>query len=122
MQTAIQQTISNAHVQPASHQTLLSRFLTWCEGQDKNRYGWLGGAIASHGCVFTPLTMFAIILSGNSMVFWMLAIIAMMMTLVSNLAAMPTKYTIPIFVFSVLIDAAIVVACAISGFHISGAL
>ena len=122
MQTAIQQTISNTHIQPTSKTSVVARFLDWCTGQEEYRYGWLGAAIASHGCIFTPLTMFAIILSGNNIFFWFLAIIAMMMTLVTNLAALPTKYTIPVFLFSILIDITIVVACAFTGFNISGAL
>jgi hypothetical protein len=122
MQTAIQQTFSNAHAQAVSKTSFVSRFMNWCEGQDQYRYGWLGGAIAAHGCVFTPFTMFAIILSGNNIIFWFLAIIAMMMTLVTNLAALPTKYTIPVFVLSIFLDIAIVAGCAISGFNISGAV
>lgn len=120
MQTAIQQTFSTTHIEAAPKTSLFSRFINWCTGQDKNRYGWLGAAIASHGCVFTPITMFAIIMAGNSIFFWILAIVAMMMTLVSNLAAMPTKYTIPIFLFSILIDVTIIIACAFTGFNISG--
>src|SRR4051794_34218446 len=92
MQTAIQPTFSTTHIEVTPKSSLYFKFINWCTGQDKNRYGWLGAAIASHGCVFTPLTMFAIILSGNNIFFWMLAIVAMMMTLVTNLAALPTKY------------------------------
>lgn len=120
MQTAIQQTFSNTHIDLAPQPSLFAKFINWCADQDRNRYGWLGIALGSHGCVFTPLTMFAIVLSGNSIVFWFIAIIAMMMTLVSNLAALPTKYTIPIFLFSVLIDVALIIACASMGFDISG--
>src|SRR5215217_6135182 len=74
MQTAIQQTFSTTHIATPSRISVFTRFINWCTGQDKYRYGWLGAAIASHGCVFTPLTMFAIILSSNNIVFWMLAI------------------------------------------------
>ncbi|HUQ96906.1 MAG TPA: hypothetical protein VM010_04510 [Chitinophagaceae bacterium] len=119
METTLQQSISTVYTPAASHSNLFNRFISWCAGQDTNRYGWLGFAIAAHGCVFTPLTMFAIIMSGNHIVFWFLAIIAIMMTLVSNLAAMPTKYTIPVFVLSLIIDAAIVVYCAMAGFDIT---
>lgn len=120
METTIQQTISNVHTQVIEKPSFINQFLSWCAGQDKNRYGWLGAAIASHGCIFTPLTMFAIILSGNNIIFWFLAIIAMMMTLVTNLAAMPTKITIPVFLLSVVMDFAIIIACAFAGFNIAG--
>jgi hypothetical protein len=119
MQSAIP-TFSNAHTGSLQQPSLFSRFINWCANQDHNRYGWLGVAIGSHGCVFTPLTMFAIIMSGNHIAFWLLAIIAMMMTLVTNLAALPTKITIPVFLFSILLDIAIIIACATMGFHISG--
>jgi hypothetical protein len=64
--------------------------------------------------------MFAIILSGNNIAFWIFAIVAMMMTLVSNLAALPTKYTIPIFLLSVLIDVTVIIACISMGLDITG--
>jgi hypothetical protein len=41
------------------------------------------------------------------------------MSLVTNLAAMPTKITIPVLVFSILIDIAIVVSCLAIGFDIT---
>ena len=120
MNTTIQQTISNVHTQVASRPSLVSQFMNWCTNQDKNRYGWLGAAVASHACIITPLTMFAIILSGNNIIFWFLAIAAMMMTLVTNLAALPTKITIPTFLFSIVMDVAIISACAVAGFNIAG--
>jgi len=119
MQTALPQTFSNTHIGSLPHPSFLTRFMTWCAGQDRNRYGWLGIALGSHGCVFTPITMFSIILSGNNIYFWVLAILAMMMTLVSNLAALPTKYTIPVFLLSVLIDITLIITCASFGFDIS---
>jgi len=76
--------------------------------------------LAGHGCIITPITLFAIILSGSNLVFFIAAIIAMMASLVTNLAALPTKYTIPTFVLSIVIDLIIVISCAIIGFDISG--
>jgi hypothetical protein len=122
MQTAIQPTFSNAHIATAAKPSLFTKFMAWCTDQDRNRYGWLGIALGSHGCVFTPLTMFAIILSGNHIYFWFLAIIAIMMMLVTNLAALPTKITIPVFLFSILIDITIIIACAGRGFSVTGIL
>jgi hypothetical protein len=49
----------------------------------------------------------------------MLAIIAMGMALVTNLAALPTKITIPVFLLSIIIDIAIVVASLSIGFDIT---
>ncbi len=92
-------------------QSLLSRFISWCKSQEKYRFGWVAVIITSHGCMITPMTLFAVILTGNSIFFWSLAIAAMGMSLVSNLAAMPTKITIPIFFLSILIDLVVVANC-----------
>ena len=119
MQTAIQPTFSNTHIHTIQHPSVFKKFISWCTGQDANRYGWLGAALVAHGCVLTPFTMFAIVLSGNNIVFWLCAIVAMMATLVVNLAALPTKYTIPVFLFSILIDVTLIIACASAGFNIS---
>ncbi|MBK5272981.1 MAG: hypothetical protein JJE22_18425 [Bacteroidia bacterium] len=90
---------------------LLSRFISWCKSQGKNRFGWVAVIIISHGCVITPLTLFAIILAGNNFLFWGMATAAMGMSLVSNLAALPTKITIPIYFLSLVIDLVIVINC-----------
>ena len=42
----------------------------------------------------------------------------MAMALVTNLAAMPTKVTIPIFFLSVLIDIAVIASCLAIALHI----
>jgi hypothetical protein len=100
---------------------LAARFINWCEGQEKYRFGWVAGILAGHGCVATPLTLFAIVLSGNNMFFWVLALAAMGASLVMNLAAQPTKVTIPVFFASLLVDLAIVATCLSIGFNIVGA-
>jgi hypothetical protein len=41
----------------------------------------------------------------------MTGMVAMGIALVTNLAAMPTKVTIPAFLFSVLIDITVIAAC-----------
>lgn len=114
------QTISTTYTNEQQDVSLVSKFLNWCSGQEKNRFGWLALALAGHGCVFTPITMFAVILGGNAIYFWILTIVAMMAALVTNLAAMPTKITIPVFFASLVIDIAIIVSCLVIGFNISG--
>ena len=42
------------------------------------------------------------------------------MTVITNLTAMPTRITIPVFFFSVLLDLVIIVTCIIIGFDVSG--
>ena len=96
------------------------KFINWCDSQEKYRFGWLATALGLHGCVLTIFTMFAVILAGNHFIFWPFIIGAMGITLITNLAAMPTKVTIPVFFFSVLIDLVIIISCIAIGFNISG--
>ena len=119
METTIKQAYG-LEITRAEKVSLSHKFLNWCDHQEQNRFGWLAAAIGGHGCVLTPLTLFAIVLSGNIFFLWVVAIAAMGMCLVTNLAAMPTKVTIPIFLLSILIDIAIVVFCIFQGFDISG--
>ena len=120
MSTIINQPYSSVYTEKTTRVSVFKKFITWCEGQEKNRLGWLAGALGAHGCVLTPITMFAVILGGNSIYMWFAAIISMMMVLVTNLAAMPTKYTIPTFVFSVIVDVVIILSCVSIGFDITG--
>ncbi len=121
METTLQQTISTVYQHSIAKKSLFTRFINWCDGQEKYRFGWLGAALATHGCVFTPLTLFAVILSGNLFIFWVLALTAMGASLITNLAALPTKITIPVFLFSLLVDIAIMISCISIGFNINGA-
>jgi hypothetical protein len=93
--------------------------MNWCKGQEENRLLWLGIALAGHGCILTPLTVMTVLLAGTNLFLFVLALVAMGMSLVTNLAAMPTKITIPVLVFSILIDIAIVVSCLAIGFDIT---
>jgi hypothetical protein len=114
----IQPSYTAGHFQAEAKSNVIHRFFAWCEKQEENRLLWLGFIVGGHGCVFTPITLFLIIFSGNSFVLWPFAIAAMTMTLVSNLAAMPTKYTIPIFFLSLVIDVMIIVNCISLGLAI----
>ena len=71
-----------------------------------------------HGCVFTVLTVMAILFTGNHFIFWPFAIAAMAVPLVTNLAAMPTRVIIPVFIASLIIDLAIIGLCLANGFSI----
>lgn len=97
---------------------LVSRFFNWCQKQEEYRMGWLAGTLTGHGCILTPLTILFVILAGNNLVFWPLIIGAMGMSLVVNLAALPTKITIPVFFLSVLVDLVIIANCIALGLSI----
>lgn len=122
MQTTLQHSIATTYTEKASKTGIWKRFINWCDSQEKYRFGWLGAAIAGHGCIATPITLFAVIMSGNLFVFWILAIVAMGASLITNLAALPTKITLPIFFFSLLIDIAIIIACISIGFNVGAVL
>ena len=117
MQT-IQHHYNPTYSQVVKKESLLSRFFAWCEGQEKYRFGWLAVIITVHGCVLTPLTVLTLVSTGNHIAFWGITIGAMAMALVTNLAAMPTKVTIPIFFRSVLIDIAVIASCIAIALHI----
>ena len=121
METTYNQTNTVNYTTSVSKTGTFSKFITWCEEQETYRFGWLGAIIAFHGCVLTPITLFAVILSGSNIWLFSAAIVAMGMSLVTNLAAMPTKVTIPVFFLSIVIDIVIIAACAVSGFTLASA-
>ncbi|RYY97061.1 MAG: hypothetical protein EOO11_11885 [Chitinophagaceae bacterium] len=98
----------------------LRRFLNWADDQERFRFGWLAAALAVHGCAMTPITLFAIILSGNNIAFWVVALASMGVTLVTNLAAMPTRITVPVFLASIVVDLIVILSCVSIGFNIAG--
>jgi hypothetical protein len=109
MKTLTQTSFSPAHNASIKF-SLLAKFFRWCGNQESNRFGWLALSLAAHGCIITPLAVALVVFTGNNFALWMAAMAAMGITLIVNLAAMPTKITIPTFVFSLIIDVVIVIA------------
>lgn len=108
----LQQSFGTIHLPAKSNKrSLVYRFFDWCDSQEESRLGWLAVIIFGHGCIITPLTLGVVMLSGNNFIFWPWTIAAMGMSLVPNLAALPTKITIPIFFLSLLIDLVVIVNC-----------
>jgi hypothetical protein len=107
MQT-LQQTLNPGYTTTAKSESIISQFFSWCKNQEEFRYGWLAVIIAVHGCVLTPFTVAMITLSGNNIFLWFIGTGAMAMTMVTNLAALPTKITIPVFFLSIFIDVCII--------------
>ena len=89
--------------------SILNRFNRWAVSQERNRFGWVATIIALQGCVLAPVTMMAVFAAGLGIIFIMLVVSAMAACLISNLAAMPTKITIPVFFASIAIDVAVTV-------------
>lgn len=119
METTFHSTIAREHISGMERTSLIARFNNWCKAQEKNRLGWLGAILAIHGCVVTPITLFAIILSGTFLPFYIAAIVAMGAAVVTNLAAMPTRITIPVFIFSLVVDIVIIISCVSMGFNLA---
>jgi hypothetical protein len=120
MNTTMQQSISTSYTKRLSIPNYFSQFINWCSNQERNRFGWLAIILGVHGCILYPLTPFMIVVGGNNVYFWITAIVAMMMSLVTNLAAMPTKITIPTFALSILIDMVLIAISLTSGLDLSG--
>lgn len=118
METTFNQTVPTGHAEELKI-SLPKKIVNWCNGQEKNRLLWLGIALTAHGCIITPITIMAVLFAGNSIFLFILALVAMGATLVTNLAAMPTKITIPVFILSTLIDIVIIFSCAFTGFDIA---
>jgi hypothetical protein len=108
METTIQHVINPAHSKSVDKISHWKKFITWADKQEEHRFGWTAIAIAGHGCFFTIVTVAMILLTGNHFILWPFAIGAMAACLVVNLAAMPTRITIPVLFLSVLIDLVII--------------
>src|SRR5688500_2496285 len=87
----------------------ITQFLTWAENQNENRIGWIGIALGVHGCFLTPLAAMTVMVTTYNFGMFMAVIGAMALSLVTNLAALPTRITIPAFFLSIAIDIAIMV-------------
>lgn len=86
----------------------LQRFLQFAEAQQPNSFGWLAVAFFAQGCLLAPVTILAIVTNGNALGLWMACILAFVITEITNLAAMPTKITIPIFFAGAIIDLVVI--------------
>lgn len=117
MQTITQRSFQPSYQKSSTATPLWNRFIKWADGQEEHRFGWTAAILAGHGCIMTVLTTMAIVFTGNEFIFWPFAIGAMAMCLISNLAAMPTRITIPVFFFSLLIDVTIIAVCLINGIN-----
>lgn len=111
MQTILNQTISTTYSEVSTRTSLWTRFMDYCKGQERNRLLWLGVILAAHGCVLTPITVMVTFFAGQNFYLFMAGMVAMGIALVTNLAAMPTKITIPAFALSILMDVVIILAC-----------
>lgn len=105
MAHSIQHTGAYQNYPDTAKKSFLSNFFVWCTNEEaEHHFMWTGIALTSQGAVFFPITMFAMFATGAS--FWLMLapIISLAMVVVPNLAGLSTKYTIPIYVLSIIID------------------
>lgn len=107
MSNVIHPSVVAAEVYKLRQPSLFIQFINWSKNQQGNRLLWLSVALAGHGCVITPVTIYFIVFAGLSLPLFMIALFAMAFAVVVNLAALPTKITIPALVFSILVDISI---------------
>lgn len=95
--------------------SLFRLFMNWANKQERNRFGWVGFMLVSHGCLITPLTLFAIVKNGNFFPFWIITMFSMGAVLVVNLAGLVPKYTIPVYIISLLVNITMVLLAFTGG-------
>ena len=115
----ISATHNSAYYSTEKQHSLFSRFIAWSDTQQGNRLLWLGLILSFHGCILTPLAVMAVLLAGTNLTLFMITIVAMGISLVSNLAAMPTKLTIPLFALSIVMDLVVIGFALAHGLDIS---
>lgn len=105
--TTLNPTINREYAEPRTY--LLTLFLDWCTSQENNRLLWLAIAITFHGCVLTPLTVLIVAMTGINLLLLFVTGLAMSFVLIVNLAALPTKYTLPVLIFSIIMDITVII-------------
>ena len=90
-------------------ESVLKRFLKWTITEEENRIAWLGISITMMTALFFPVTMAAILLQGGTFTLIIGAMISLIVVVIPNLAALPTRYTIPAFCIGILMDILLIV-------------
>ena len=114
METIFSPTIAKHFVEKRATVSFFQTFMQWCEAQEANRLLWLAIGLAFHGCVLTPVAVLIIAMTGVNLTLLFFATLSMALVLISNLAALPTKYTIPTLILSIIMDA-VVIGAAFAG-------
>ncbi|MBS1915331.1 MAG: hypothetical protein JST87_03580 [Bacteroidetes bacterium] len=91
--------------------SMISRFFTWAVNEDQEHHiAWVGASVTSMTALFFPATMAVVLLNGAVFGLIVAAMAALVLVVITNLASMQTKYTIPFFFLGILIDIGVVVA------------
>ena len=123
----MQQAISTQHLHLGSNNSYakrlsvktnsIAKFFSWCEGQDSNKFMWLGIAVMGSIGAVLPVTLSAIaFIGGNNFALWIIALSFNVPVLIVNLAAQPAKITLPALFLSWIVNALIILYCVIGFF------
>ena len=94
-----------------SHSSVFSRFFAWAVSQDeKNHVGWVGASVMIMAGILFPATMAFILLNGADFGLIVAAMSGLVLVVVTNLAALPVKYTLPFLLLGTLTDLVVIVA------------
>jgi hypothetical protein len=95
----------------AQKRSFIYRFFQWAaDKDDKHRIGWAGGSVTAMTAIFFPLTMAVALINGATFGLITVAMCALVLVVVTNLATMSTRYTIPFFFLCILVDAVTIIA------------
>ena len=92
-----------------SSKNVFIRLGEWLVSQEKNHIAWVGISITVMAAVFFPITMSAVLYNGAIFSLIMGAMVSLAIVVITNLAALPTKYTIPALMLGILMDIVLIV-------------
>ena len=102
--------------QQATNSSLIHQFMAWAESKEPVRLTYLAGMLIIHGNITAPLALFSMFLVDGGL-FQLIVITVFSFTiLVVNLAALPTKITLPVYIASTLAVAALIIINFINAF------
>jgi|SRR6185437_10415599 len=83
--------------------TILGKFGNFMEEMQAYRLPVMAGMILIHGCFTVPIALLAMLYSGDNSLQLLLITTFTFAILISNLAVLPTKITIPIFLVATMV-------------------
>jgi len=93
-------------------ENIFAKFLTWCDAQKTNHFLWLALTFFAQIGLTLPVTaVFIIFFGGNNLLLWIIMAAVNIPVLVSNLAALTTKTTLPFLFFGWFTQAIIIIYC-----------
>lgn len=101
-----------------THKSIVSRFISWCERQDERRFMWMAISFLGSIGMVLPLTLLSIIFFGNNnLALWIIVCAVNVPVLVLNLAAQPSKITLPALFLAWLINLSVILSSIVLFFN-----